>query len=316
MSEHLAVVAADVERDEVRLADQAAELRGAPDARGRPRFHHGDRDFAGGGERVDPAIRLHDVERAAEAGLAHREVQPAQIGGGDRLYIGGENGCARALVFAPLAGDLVRRDGRHARPEPPHLAEDRDLVGRIRVGVQQADRHRLDAGGPEPRQHVRQAGEVERHALPAPVVDAARHLGAQVARHEGARLHIGQVEEVRPVAAGDFEDVPEPGGGDERRPDALAFGQRIDDHRRAMGEDADVRDVDPALPQHLEHAPLEIRRGRLGLGGADDWVAVAVAREGHEVGEGAPDIGGDAQHGRPGHRPASSRAMALISAKP
>ena len=70
-----------------------------------------------------------------------------------------------ALVFAPLAGDLVRGDDRDLRPQLPHLGEHRLLVARVGVGMQEADRDRLDALRPKIVEDRRQAGEIERLPL-------------------------------------------------------------------------------------------------------------------------------------------------------
>jgi hypothetical protein len=53
--------------------------------------------------------------------------------------------------------------------------------------------------------------------------------------------------------------------------------------------------IDAALLQHVEHALLEIRRGRVGLGGDNARLArLVVGLEADEVGEGAADVGCDA----------------------
>ena len=66
------------------------------------------------------------------------------------------------------------------------------------------------------------------------VVDAPRHLAAQVAGHKGLGLAVFQVEKVGPVAAADLQDVAEPLAGDERDLGALSLGDGIDDDRRPV----------------------------------------------------------------------------------
>ena len=75
--------------------------------------------------------------------------EAGQVALGDRLDVGREHGRAGALVLAPLASDLVRRDGGYLRPLLAHAREHRLLVARVGVGVEQADRDRLDAVGAE-----------------------------------------------------------------------------------------------------------------------------------------------------------------------
>ena len=115
----------------------------------------------------------------------------------------------------------------------------------------------------------RQTREVERRRFFATIVDTPGNLTAQTPRHEGLRLLIHQVEEIRPVAAGDLEHVAKAFSRDEPRLHAFAFGERIDDDGRAVSEKGDGRNVDLALGENIEHALIEIRRGGVDLGRAD-----------------------------------------------
>ena len=81
--------------------------------------------------------------------------------------------------------------------------------------------------------------------------------------------------------------------------------------RRPVGEEADVRDRDPALREHVQHAALEVGGRRVGLGGEDLLPpGLRVGRERHEIGEGAADVGGGAQ--RSAHASPRRRAWLVI----
>jgi hypothetical protein len=117
------------------------------------------------------------------------------------------------------------------------------------------------ASTPSDRKRSRMAGRPERSSGTALLPgrrQAPGHLPPQVAGHERLGLAVEEVEEVRPVAAGDLERVAEPLRGDQARRDALALGEGVDDHRRPVDEEADVRRRDARLGDDVEHAALEV----------------------------------------------------------
>ena len=285
--------AADVQGKHVGLAEQAAECGGAEEAAGRAGLDHGDRDRAGRLDGFHAAVGLHDVERSAIAALAQPRGQSVEVALGHRLHVGREHGRVAAFVLAPLAGDLVRGDHAHLRPQPAHLGQHGLLVRGVGVGVQEADRHRLDACGAEVIQDAGQGGKIQWLELVAAIVHAAGQLAAQMARHEGRRLHVIEVEEIGPVAARDLEHVAKATGGDEPGMCTLALGQRIDDHRGAVRHEGDLGECEAALVEHVEHAAFEIGRRGVGLGGAHHLTAGdRIAAEADQVGERAADVGG------------------------
>jgi hypothetical protein len=93
-----------------------------------------------------------------------------------------------------------------------------------------------------------------------------------------------QAVEVGARLASELDEVLEAGGGDERRPGALALQQRVGGHRRAVRERADlVGGGAGALQRRLdggEHALRLVVRRRRRLGGDQ-----AAARGHHRVGE-------------------------------
>src|SRR5271169_3496471 len=60
------------------------------------------------------------------------------------------------------------------------------------------------------------------------------HLKAQRARDERRLLHEAKVVQVRPVAAGNLQDVAKACRRHQRCLDPLAFGDRVDDSRAAV----------------------------------------------------------------------------------
>ena len=292
---------AHVERYHVRLPDETAELGRAPHPRGGAGFDHRDRSPGDRIDRVHPAVRLHDIEASREASLVEPGVKALEIAFRHELHVGGEDRRARALVLAPFTGDLVRGDGRHLRPEPAKLGEGGLLVRRVRVRVNETDCDRLDPGGAKVRDNARERREIEGIHLFAPVAHPPGKLAAKVPRHERIGLAVVEVEEVGSVAARDRERVAEPLGGDEPDCRAGALGERIDDHGGAVRKKVDRGCVDVRLLHDREHAPLELRWGRVGLCGPDRRPAGGLVHlEGDEIGKRPADVGGDADGAR-GH---------------
>jgi len=73
------------------------------------------------------------------------------------------------------------------RDLPVERGPEAGLVGRVGIGVQEADGHRLDAERAERRRQGRQLVLRERHGDPAVGEDALRHLEPEVAGHERRR---------------------------------------------------------------------------------------------------------------------------------
>ena len=285
----------DIERKDIGLADQLAELGGAPDAGGRAGFHHGDRNAGRGIDGVDAAIGLHDVQGARKTEFPDARVQPLQIAFGDGLHIRGQNRGVRALVFPPFARDLVRCNREDFRPEALDLRLHRQFVARVRIGMEQADRDRLHAFRPEILQDPGNGREVQRLQLLTAVGHPPRHLPAQVAGHERWRLLVVQVEEIRPVPSCNLQHVAEALGRDQADGNALSFRQRIDHDGCAMRQEIDLGWLHPGLCKHVEHADLEVRWSGVGLGRVQFHLAGFQIRfKADEVGKGSAHIGCDA----------------------
>src|SRR6478672_9099932 len=133
----------------------------------------------------------------------------------------------------------------------------------------------------------------------------AGNFTPEVARHEGRRLLVVEVEVVRSVAARDRERVAESLGGDERRLDARPLSQGVDHDGRAVRDECELAEVHPSLRHHIHHAMLEVRRGRLGLRRYDLLLPGAGVREEvREIGERAAHV-----RGRPDCRFARARLL-------
>ena len=100
----------------------------------------------------DAAARLHHEQlRAATPASARRRLDPLEVALDDRPDHGVDDGRGGAEVLAELGRDLGRERDRHARQLLGEDRADAPLVLGVDVGVQQADRDRLDALAPQER---------------------------------------------------------------------------------------------------------------------------------------------------------------------
>ncbi len=284
--------AADVEVDDVALADVLADPRRAHDAGGRAGLHEVDRGAPGAVERRGAAVGLHRVGGAREPARLGALLDLGEVAVEDGLHVGVEDRGARALVLAHLARHVPGGGDRDAREPLLQARLRRALVVGVRVGVQEADGDRLDLQLGAAVGHRVERVHVERLEHLARAVDALGHLEAQPARHERLRLVVAEVVHVRPVAAADEEDVAEAAGRHERGARALALGDRVDHDRAAVDEERRLGEVHPRRLDRLEHALGDRARGGRDLR-RDQPAGALVERD--QVGERAADVRGDAQ---------------------
>ena len=294
MSEHFAVVPPMSRKIASGSPICSADAGRADDASGRPGLDEGDGPLPRRLSGRRAGARLHDVEAPAQAVLRERRAEVVEIAGDGGLHVAVEDRRARALVLAPLAGDLRGdRDVRAGQEVEEAIARGALVLG-VGVGVQEADGDRLDALRAAGVGDGVELGELERDEDVAVAVDALAHLEAQPSRHERLGLAADEVVHVGPVSAADLEHVAEAARRDERRQGAGALGERVDDDRRAVDEVPDALEGDLAVGQAGEHALGQARRGRRRLGDAE---VARLGVEEDEVGERAADVRrGDEAH--------------------
>ena len=145
--------AAHVERQQVLVPEERAVVRGGEGAGRGPRLDQPDGVAAPGIGLAEPAVRLHDEEAAADAGPAQPLLEPPEVALGQPLDVHVGERRRRALVLADLGHELARERDRHVRERLPQDRPDEALMGRVRVGVEEADRRpprRARLGGARP----------------------------------------------------------------------------------------------------------------------------------------------------------------------
>jgi hypothetical protein len=133
--------ATHVDADEVALVENLAQRRRADDSADRSRKDCLDGVTLGSRGGHDATVGLHNMQRFPKAtgmDLVLHAVQVALDDGGD---VGVDDRRAGALVLAPLTRYPVGQGDGHTRQPAPEDLPNQQLVDRVGVGMQQADRH-------------------------------------------------------------------------------------------------------------------------------------------------------------------------------
>ena len=221
-----------------------------------------------------------------EAGLDAVDVR-----GHQRPDVGVDDGGRGALVLALLAQNLAReRDVRLRELFGQDRAEALLVLG-VEVGVEEADRHRLDALRAQAAREQACLGLVERSHDRAVRGDALVQLEAEMPLDERRRLAPEEVVHVRDPKPAQFEHVAEAGGRDERGEAAAPLQHGVRRHGRPVHDLRDRPGVEPA--DRLDDGLVVARRSREQL--ADHYSSVAVVED--HVGERAADVDADPRLG-------------------
>jgi hypothetical protein len=312
MIEAFAVVPPMSDAQRVGGADGAGQGGGGDDAgRGSRLDHvHWALPPALGGH--DAAVGLHDEQRRSGVQGAQLGLERGEVAVHHRHHVSVGDRGARALELPHLGQDLGRQGEGHVRRALADHRAHLGLVGRVGVGVQEADRDRLHALG---EQAVDGGGAVavqRGHHLTA-VIHALADLAPPPARHQRSRAFEVEVVEPRELQTADLEQVAKTLRGEQARPRAAPLQDRVRGHRGAVNDLADVAGCDAGLGGQVADARDDrlgvVRGGRQHFAGAGD----AVGRHQDQIGEGAAHV-----HSQPvAHadlpRPASPRGTKMTN---
>ena len=222
--------------DQRRLRGRAAHVEGEQVVDAELLAHPAGGDDTGCGTRLEredrPLLRvvrghhaaggLHDLERPIDPDPVEAGPNPVDVRGHQRPHVGVDDRGRGALVLALLAQDLAReRDVRLRQLLGQDRAEALLVLG-VEVGVQEADRHRLDA------RRTQAGGEraalllVDRPDDVAVRGNALVQLEAEMPFDERWWLAPEEVVHVRDPQPAELEHVAEAGSRDERGRGCLA----------------------------------------------------------------------------------------------
>ena len=291
----LAVVHPHVERDHAVLAGELAEQRGREPAAGGAGFEQPDREFARCGRRNQSAGRMHQAERTRKTSRGKFAFEVRKVAVHQRLHIGVGAGCHRARVLAQLGDHVGRKRDEQVGKLLADQRAHRLLVRRIGVGMQEADRDRLDSVIHEPAHRRAHRIGIEPCDHAAVAIDALADLQPVPARHERFREAEEKIVDVVTLLGAHFEAVAETLRGQQSEPRAAPLDDRIGDQRGAVHDLADVAERDAGLPDQLAEALERGNRRVLRRGQALVERDAAAVME-HEVREGAADVEADPCH--------------------
>ena len=286
--------AAHVEGDDLRQALRPRERLRADHAARRPRLDDVDRPLHRRRVGGEAAVRLHQQQPRAHAGLIEPLAQRPQIARDDRRDVRVDHRGRGALVFLDLRQHLARDGAGQRRRLSPDELLDGELMRRVGVRVQQADRDRLDLFREQLVDYTLGIARIERALHLARRVDALVEHLAQIALDQRRRLGPADVVHARHAQRADLEHVAEAPRGDQPGSGALVLEDRVRGDGRAVAQLLDRLRREPHLAQHFRQAFDD--RLRVVLDARGDLLGVdrAVGAEQHDVGEGAADVDTDA----------------------
>ena len=161
---------------------------------------------------------------------------------------------------------------------------------RILVGMQEAYRHRLDPLPPQVFRYVLELFRPGRGFDAAVRPDALVHLLAKVSGNQRGRAAEPDVEHAaldQPPAPADFDDVPEPARGHQRRHGAAPLQERIGGDGGSMDHALQLLAFEPEVLQARQDGSCGFIRNRWDLP-RPHLAAFGIDR--YEVGERSTDV--------------------------
>ena len=280
-----------VEGDDVGFSGLRAGQGAHEHAGRRPGLHDPNRLLGREPRRHEPARGLHDEELVAEAAFAKRGFQARDVAGDEGAHVGVRDGGAGALVLAEPGRDGRGQGHREIGRPLGQAPGDRAFVLRVRVGVEQRDRHRLRPAGEHAVDGRLQGRGIERDDHAAVRGKAFDHLEYPPPGHQRRRLVHVEVVGLVALLPPDEQHVAEAVRGEQGGGAALAFDDRVGGDGRRV-QDGGER---PGRETRLRHQPVEAldHRPRRIVGGRRHLEEARrdAARPGeHEIGERAPDV--------------------------
>ena len=219
--------AAHVEGDQVPLAEQARAVAAARHTAGRARQHGARRDAHRLADRHHAPVGLHDQHRARVAGGAQALAQARQVARQGWAHVGVDHGGRHALVLLDLREHRRGEGHVHLRQGARQRLRRRLLVPGVAIGVEVADRDRLDLLAAEGGDGAVERAGVESHGGGAVGAHPLAHAQPSGPRRQGDRRRHAEVVAVVLQALAHLDHVAVALGGEKAHAGALALEERV-----------------------------------------------------------------------------------------
>ncbi len=253
--------AAHVEAQGTLVAAQGRDTARQDHAAGRPALHQPHGIALSGLDGADAAGGHHQQQRADDTDRGEAVAHAAQIAGHQRQNISVGNGRGGPFVFADLPADFAGEGNRQLRHGGREDLARAFLVRRVDVGMEETDRHGLDALGTKRIDKCQKRGFVERQQHGPVRRQPLGHLQTQIAFDQRDRSFHVQIVLLEPVLVGDFQGIPEAFGGDQRCAGAFALDQGVGGQGGAVNHQIEIAAIDPGFRQD---AARPFDHGRVG----------------------------------------------------
>ena len=212
-------------------------MAAAGDPAGRTGEHGAGGEAHGLGDRRDAAVGLHDQDRARVARLRAAARQAREVARQRRADVGVDDGGTHPLVLLDLRQHLRRERHVGARQRGARPPRPRALVPRVAIGVEVADRDRLDALAPRASSMRRVERRRSSGVCTRPSARTrSRTPSRSCARHQRLGRRHAQVVAIVLEALAHLEHVAMALGREQPDPGTLALEQRIGRDRRAVDD--------------------------------------------------------------------------------
>ena len=260
---------------------------------------------------VSPPFDSMRNKSAAHAELTQRGLQTIEISVRERPHIGVGDRRHHAGIFADLGRDIAGERQRQAGEAPGDRLRDRDLVGRVRISVQEHDCQALHALAQQRIHLAQRTIDIERGHLDAIRAEAACHLATPRPAHQRLRHLDEQVIELVFPLARDLQDIRESGRRQQAGRGAGALDERVGEQGRGMDHPPDRCGRDRLAPEQMAKSGNDAARRIVRRGGFLPDHGAAVERiENDQIREGAADI--DAKGERTVHQMLSTACWASL----